>query len=326
MLTSNLPRISLGFFPTPVHELPRLSDALGGPRIWVKRDDQTGLATGGNKVRKLEFSMADAIQQGADTVVTIGAVQSNHIRQTAAAAARLGMRAVLIVSGYPPEHVTGNMLLNYLLGAEVVFTGEKTDITEEVMQAEREKGHKPYLIPVGASNAIGALGLVAGMEELVGQVKENGWHFDWLVLPTGSAGTQAGLCVGARALGYDIKIAGINVSRSTAETQAKVAPIAEACARLIGREMKFPLEEIISFDGYLGEGYSKMGPPEREAIDMAASLDALLLDPVYTGRAMAGLIDLIRKGVIGKDEQVLFWHTGGAAAMPAYAEKLMAGR
>ena len=326
MLTDKFPRTPLGFFPTPVHELPRLSDKLGGPRIWVKRDDQTGMATGGNKTRKLEFSMAEAKAQGADTVVSIGAVQSNHIRQTAAAAARLGMRAVLIVGGDRPEHVTGNMLLNFLMGAEIVWTGDREDITEEVMQAERDKGHKPYLIPVGASNAVGALGFVAGMEELIGQVKENGWHFDRLFLPTGSAGTQAGLCVAAKAHDFPIRIEGINVSRSTRETQERIYKVVEPLVALLGLDLAFAPEDFIAHDAYLGEGYSKMGPPEREAIDLAASLDALLLDPVYTGRAMAGVIDLIRKGEIGKDEHILFWHTGGAAALPAYAEKLMSGR
>jgi len=328
MLTDAMPRVRLGHLPTPLEELPRLTRALGGPRLLVKRDDQTGLATGGNKTRKLEFSVAEALRQGADTLVTLGAVQSNHARQTAAAAARCGLRCFLVLRGHAPTAATGNLLLDHLLGAQVIFSGARTreEIAAEVVAEQRGAGHRPYLIPVGASDEVGAVGFVAALEELRGQLEEQRLRNDRIVVASSSFGTQAGLCVGAKALGFPPQIAGIAIDARRSELQAGVADIARRTIQRLGLELSLAPEEVVAFDGYLGAGYAVMGEPEREAILLAARHEGLLLDPVYTGRAMAGLIDLIRKGEIGNQETVLFWHTGGAAALYAYAEELLAGQ
>jgi L-cysteate sulfo-lyase len=326
MLADAVPRVRLGHLPTPLEELPRLTRALGGPRLLVKRDDQTGLATGGNKTRKLEFSVAEALRQGADTLVTLGAVQSNHARQTAAAAARCGLRCVLVLRGHAPTAVTGNLLLDHLLGARVVFSGDRTreEIAAEVVAEQRAAGHRPYLVPVGASDEVGAVGFVAALEELRGQLEERRLGVDRIVVASSSFGTQAGLCVGAKALGFRPQIVGIAIDARRSEVQAGVADIARRTIQRLGLELSLAPEEVVAFDGYLGAGYAVMGEPEREAILLTARHEGLLLDPVYTGRAMAGLIDLIRKGEIGDQETVLFWHTGGAAALYAYAEELLA--
>ena len=327
MLADHLPRVSLGFFPTPLEELPRLSKALGGPQIWMKRDDQTGLATGGNKTRKLEFSLGEALKQNARTLVTLGAVQSNHCRQTAAAAVRCGLRCVLVLRGHAPRQVTGNLLLDHLLGAEVIFAGDRTreEVADEVFEQLKAEGAAPYFIPVGASNEVGAIGFVAGMEELDGQLKQHNLKVDRVVFGSSSGGTQTGLCLGAKLLGFKGQIAAIAIDSTRAELSAEVARIAQGAIQRLGVDLAFSAEEVVAYDGYLGEGYSIMGEPEKEAIELLARYEGILLDPVYTGRAMAGLIDLIRKGEIGRDETILFWHTGGAAALYAYSEQLMQG-
>ena len=325
MLTKHLPRIHLAYLPTPLDELPRLTQALDGPRLLIKRDDQTGLASGGNKARKLEFTVAEALRQGADTLITVGGVQSNHCRQTAAAAARYGLRCVVVLRGHAPAAWNGNLLLDHLLGAQVVFAGDRTreEVAEEVAKEQQAAGHHPYFIPVGASNEIGAVGFVAALEELDGQLKERQLHVDRVVFASSSFGTQAGLCVGAKAIGFKSQLAAIAIDCQRQEVQAGVADIAMPAIRRLGLEMSFAPEEVIAYDGYLGAGYAIMGEPEKEAIHLMARYEGILLDPVYTGRAMAGLIDLIRKGEFGKDETILFWHTGGSAALFAYAEQLM---
>jgi D-cysteine desulfhydrase len=327
MLTSSMPRVQLGHFPTPHDELPRLSQALDGPRLLVKRDDMTGLAAGGNKTRKLEFSLGEALRLGADTVVTLGAVQSNHARQTAAAAARCGLRCVLVLLGHPPAAENGNLLLDRLLGAEVVFSGNRAreDVADEVVAERRAAGHRPFLIPVGASDAVGAVGFVAGLEELKAQLDDQPTEVDRLVIASSSFGTQAGLIVGAKALGFGPQIVGIAIDSHTAELQEGVADLALRTAQRLGLPLTFSPREVVAFDDYLGDGYAVMGAAEREAISLAARLEGLLLDPVYTGRAMAGLIDLVRRGEIRKRETVLFWHTGGTPALYAYAEQLLRG-
>lgn len=324
MLTDHLPRIPLGHLPTPLEELPRLTRALGGPRLFIKRDDQTGLATGGNKTRKLEFAVADALDQGADTLITMGGVQSNHTRQTAAAAARCGLRCVVVLRGHEPAVWNGNLLLDHLLGAQVVFSGDRTReaVAEEVASRARAAGSRPYLIPVGASNAVGAAGFVAALEELDAQAKERALRVDRVVFASSSFGTQAGLCVGAKAVGFRGQLAAIAIDSRRDELQAAVAAIATATIRRLGWEMAFGPAEVVAYDSYLGGGYAVMGEPEREAISLVARSEGILLDPVYTGRAMAGLIDLIRTGTFGKDETIVFWHTGGAAALFAYADEL----
>ena len=324
MLTDHLPRIPLGHLPTPLEELPRLTRALGGPRLFIKRDDQTGLATGGNKTRKLEFAVADALDQGADTLITMGGVQSNHTRQTAAAAARCGLRCVVVLRGHEPAVWNGNLLLDHLLGAQVVFSGDRTReaVAEEVASQARAAGSRPYLIPVGASNAVGAAGFVAALEELDAQAKERALRVDRVVFASSSFGTQAGLCVGAKAVGFRGQLAAVAIDSRRDELQAGVAAIATATIRRLGWEMAFGPAEVVAYDSYLGGGYAVMGEPEREAISLVARSEGILLDPVYTGRAMAGLIDLIRTGTFGKDETIVFWHTGGAAALFAYADEL----
>jgi L-cysteate sulfo-lyase len=328
MLTDHLPRTRLAHLPTPLHELPRLARALGGPRLFVKRDDQTGLATGGNKTRKLEFSVGEALRQGADTLVTLGAVQSNHCRQTAAAAAATGLRCVLVLRGHAPAATTGNLLLDHLLGAEIVFAGDRTreEVGGEVVARERAAGRRPFLIPVGASDEVGAAGYVAALEELDQQLRQTGLGVDRVVFASSSYGTQSGMIVGAKALGFRAQLAGIAIDSTRQELQAGVADLAARTARRVRLDVSISKDEIVGLDGYLGAGYAVMGEPEREAILLAARHEGLLLDPVYTGRAMAGLIDLVRRGEIGKSETVLFWHTGGAAALYAYADQLLGPR
>ena len=327
MLTDRVARVRLGHLPTPLDELPRLSRLLGGPRLLVKRDDQTGLAAGGNKTRKLEFSVGEALRQGADTLVTLGAVQSNHARQTAAAAAAHGLRCVLVLRGDAPAAATGNLLLDHLLGARVVFTGSRSreEVAQEVVAADRAAGRRPFLIPVGASDEIGSAGFVAAIEEVQAQLRDGGVTVDRVVVASSSYGTQAGMCVGAKALGFGPQIAGIAIDSSREEVQAGVAGIAARLCRRLGLDVSLSPDEVVAYDGYLGGGYAVMGEPEREAIRLTAQTEGILLDPVYTGRAMAGLIDLVRRGEIGKDETVLFWHTGGSPALYAYADQLLQG-
>lgn len=328
MLTDSVPRVRLGHLPTPVEELPRLARALGLRRLLVKRDDLTGLAGGGNKTRKLEFSVAEALQQGADTLVTLGAVQSNHARQTAAAAARCGLRCTLVLGGHPPAAENGNLLLDRLLGAEVVFSGERTreDAAAQAVAGLRAAGRRPFLIPMGASDEVGAAGFVAALEELEAQCRAQRLHLDRIVVASSSFGTQAGLSLGAAALGFGSQIVGISIDSRLAELQAGVADIARRTARRLGLEATVEPHQVVAFDRYLGGGYAVLGEAEREAIFLAARQEGLLLDPVYTGRAMAGLIDLARRGDVGKDEVVLFWHTGGTPALHAYADGLLPAR
>jgi D-cysteine desulfhydrase family pyridoxal phosphate-dependent enzyme len=327
MLTDHLPRIALAHLPTPLEELPRLTKALGGPRLYIKRDDQTGLAGGGNKARKLEFSVAEALRQGADTLITLGGVQSNHCRQTAAAAARCGLRCIVVLRGHAPATSNGNLLLDYLLGAQVVFSGDRTReaVAEDVAKEQRAAGHLPHVIPVGASNEIGAVGFVAAIEEMDRQLKEQHLNVDHVVFASSSYGTQAGLCVGAKAVGFTPRIAAIAIDSSRAELQKGVAEISVATIRRLGLELNVTPDEVVAYDGYLGAGYAIMGEPEKEAISLVARTEGILLDPVYTGRAMAGMIDLIRKGEFDKDETIVFWHTGGSAALFAYADQLLEG-
>jgi L-cysteate sulfo-lyase len=326
MLTDPLPRVRLAHLPTPLQEMPRLARALGGPRLLVKRDDQTGLATGGNKARKLEFSVGEALRRGADTLVTLGAVQSNHARQTAAAAAACGLRCVLVLRGEPPAAATGNLLLDHLLGAQVVFSGPRTreEVAEQVLAEERAAGRHPYLIPVGASDEFGAPGFVAALEEVVAQLEAQRLRPDRIVLATSSFGTQAGMCAAAQALRFEAQIAGIAIDSERAQVQAGVSDLANRTLRRLGLEPSLSPREVVAYDGYLGGGYAVLGEPEKEAISLAARYEGILLDPVYTGRAMAGLVDLVRRQEIGRGETILFWHTGGSAALHAYAAELLA--
>jgi D-cysteine desulfhydrase family pyridoxal phosphate-dependent enzyme len=321
-METGLPRIPLAHLPTPVTPLERLTQALGGARIFIKRDDLTGLAGGGNKTRKLEFLVADALANGADTLITVGAPQSNHCRQTAAAAAQVGMRCRLVLRGAPPDDFGGNLLLDKLLGAELRFAGQRSreQVMEEMVSAELREGHNPYPIPLGGSTALGAIAYALAVEELLWQTDV---RFDRIIFASSSGGTQAGLIAGAHLLGFHGQILGISVDEPSDKLRGMVAPIARETIRLLGGSAAIGVAEVTVSADYLGGGYGVLGDPEREAIRLFARNEGILLDPVYTGRAAAGMIDLIRRGVIGKDEVVLFWHTGGVPALWAYAEELL---
>jgi D-cysteine desulfhydrase family pyridoxal phosphate-dependent enzyme len=321
-METGLPRIPLAHLPTPVTPLERLTQALGGARIFIKRDDLTGLAGGGNKTRKLEFLVADALANGADTLITVGAPQSNHCRQTAAAAAQVGMRCILVLRGAPPDDFGGNLLLDKLLGAELRFAGQQSreQVMEEIVSAELKEGHNPYPIPLGGSTALGAIAYALAVEELLWQTDV---RFDRIIFASSSGGTQAGLIAGAHLLGFHGQILGISVDESSDRLREMVAPIARETIRLLGGSAAIGVAEVTASADYLGGGYGVLGDPEREAIRLFARNEGILLDPVYTGRAAAGMIDLIRRGAIGKDEVVLFWHTGGVPALWAYAGELL---
>jgi L-cysteate sulfo-lyase len=306
----------------PIFPLPRLTAQLGGPQLWVKRDDQTGLATGGNKARKLEFLVAEALARGADTLITGGAAQSNHARQTAAAAARFGLDCTLVLRGEAPAQPQGNLLLDRLLGAETVWAGDESlpERLEVVADHMRSRGRRPYVVPYGGSNPVGASGYAAAMEELLLQCARQGLRFDHIVLPSSSGGTQAGLLVGARARGCEARILGISVDPQAATLQDILADLATATAEHLGLHLSFVADDFAVDDSYLGGGYGVLSDLEREAILSAARTEGLLLDPVYTGRAFGGLLDLVRRGVFAPGERVLFWHTGGTAGLFARAD------
>jgi D-cysteine desulfhydrase family pyridoxal phosphate-dependent enzyme len=324
MLVEKLSRVPIAYLPTPLEPLSRLTAQLGGPELWIKRDDQTGLATGGNKARKLEFLVADAQAAQADTLVTGGAAQSNHARQTAAAAARFGFACALALRGKEPPDVQGNLLLSRLLGAEVTWAGDEplARVMARIAEELRAEGRSPYVIPYGGSNPIGASGYVAAMEELLGQCKDYGLQFDCIVLASSSAGTQAGLAVGARALGYEGRILGISVDHPAGVLRHMLAGLATATADHLGLEFVFTPEEFDVNDAYLGGGYAVVGDLERGAVRTMARVEGVLLDHVYTGRAFGGLLDLIRGDSFRPGERVLFWHTGGTASLFGFAGEI----
>ena len=325
MSLEHLPRYPLGFFPTPIHPLPNLTTRLGGPALWVKRDDQTGLATGGNKTRKLEFLVADALARQADTLITVGAPQSNHARQTAAAAAKAGLKSALVLRGAAPAARTGNILLDDLVGAEIFWAGQRQvdDVAAEVEAELRTRGQRPYLIPLGGSNPIGAAGYAAAMLELMEQARSSGLSFEAVVFATSSGGTHSGLVLGAKLSGYAGRVLVISVDHPADHLIPLLVDLASATAQHIGETITFSAGDFEVNDQYLGGGYAVMGEPEREAIRLCAQTEGLLVDPVYTGRALAGLIDLIRRGEFRAGQNVLFWHTGGLPALFAYAGQLM---
>ncbi len=317
------PRVRIAQLPTPIESLPRLSAELQGPRIWVKRDDQTGLAFGGNKTRKLEFVLAEAQANGARTLITTGGIQSNHCRQTAALAARVGMKCIVVLSGQEPEQPDGNLLLDHLFGARLVWTTreQRDAVLQQTFEDSWAAGERPYKIPLGASTPIGALGYLQAFDEMLGQDLRP----DWTVVASSSGGTQAGLALGARKARFEGHILGISIDHPQAELQETVAWLASEASERSGERIDFAPEDIEVNDDYLGAGYAVMGEPEREAIRLFARTEGLLLDPVYTGRAAAGMIDLIRKGFLKQGQTVLFWHTGGQPALFAepYAGEIL---
>lgn len=312
-----LPRVPLGFLPTPVQTLPHLSAALGGPQISVKRDDQTGLAFGGNKTRKLEYLAAVALAAGTDRLITAGAPQSNHCRQTAAAAAHLGLACTLVLAGTAPGQLSANNLLGHLLGADIIWVAkeEREAQLQAAFDAAQAAGGQPYLVPYGGSSPLGAAAYAFALEEMLGQ----GTEPDWIVFATSSGGTQAGLLAGAKLLGYGGRILGISVDEGAEDLKPRIANLANETIELLGGGERVSAAEVKVDDSYVGEGYAVIGEPEREAIHLFARLEGLLVDPVYTGRAAAALLDLVRSGFFAKGETVLFWHTGGTPALFADA-------
>jgi D-cysteine desulfhydrase family pyridoxal phosphate-dependent enzyme len=311
----DIPRVGLAHLPTPLERMSRLAEDLGGPELWVKRDDLTGLAFGGNKTRKLELLVADAIHARCRLLLTRGAPQSNHCRQTAAAAARLGLECTLVLTGYPPADKLGNLLLDHVLAARIIWSGDEDPdkVLQEAFETAVEEARHPYLIPYGGSNVLGATAYALAIEELAAA----GQEFDRIVVATSSGGTQAGMLAGVAALGLPTRVTGISVDPTREALEARMLPLLEEILTWLELSPgQTPEIEII--DRYLGGGYAVVGAAEREAIEFFGRVEGILVDPVYTGRAAAGLIDLIRSGRIEPDERVLFWHTGGTPALFAF--------
>lgn len=321
---TRLPRVPLAHLPTPLEQPRRLAEAVGLPHLWMKRDDSTGLALGGNKARKLEFLVGDALDRGCDVLITTGGAQSNHARMTAAAARKVGMDCVLLLNDTPPAETQGNLLLDRVLGAEVRFMQSpnyaETHRQMEVLAKElRRAGRRPYLIPVGGSTPRAAMGYLLAVEELAGQWLE-GPAPDAMVLAAGSTGTLTGVMLGARRLFPDCRIYGISVSSPEEQGKRRCHALLGETLELLGEEWEISPEEVPFRGDWLGPGYAVPTPEGMEAIRLTAATEGILLDPVYTGKAMAGLIGLARTGEIRPEERVVFWHTGGAPGLFAFPE------
>jgi L-cysteate sulfo-lyase len=326
MLLSRFARVDLSHAPTPLEPLDRLRRVLGGPRLWIKRDDCTGLAQGGNKARKLEYLVADALAKNCDTLITPGAVQSNHVRMTAAAAARFGLKAHAVLerrvtSTDDDYEENGNVLLDELLGCPRTYVPSGADVgaaCAEVAKDLAAKGAKPYIIPGGGSNPVGALGYVACAVELLEQAKAKGIEISRVVHGTGSSGTQAGLVAGFAALRSRVEVFGISVRQPRDKQESVVFDLACRTADRLGQPGIVKRESVFADDGYVGPGYGLPTPGMIDAVTLLARTEGLLLDPVYSGKAMAGMIDHIRKGTFRADENVVFLHTGGATSLFGY--------
>lgn len=328
-MLGHIPRYPLAVLPTPLTDAVRLRQALGGPaacpRILIKRDDLTALGLGGNKARKLEFLIADALAQGADTVVTTGAVQSNHARMTAAAARVAGLRSVLVLTKRTEEPgLEGNLLLDRLFAADVRFVdavdpmlavGNDEAVVADVVREEAKQGRKAYVIPVGGSSPIGALGYVTGTEELVGQLQAMGVSPSRVYYASGSRGTQAGLTLGARLHGASYALWGVAVSAGEEEKIERARRVANEAAALLGVSTRIELQDLFTDQGFIGEGYGIPTSEGLEAIDLLARTEAILLDPVYTSKGFAALVRHVRAGEIPPDDTVVFLHTGGMPAL-----------
>jgi len=327
MKIGRLPRVRLATLPTPLEETPRLTKMLGGPRILFKRDDNDGFALGGNKARKLEFLIADAMQKGADTIITTGGVQSNHARITAAAAKRYGMRPILVLRGDSSAEYDGNLLLDKLFGAEIRIVApdmrDTMPIMQDIAEEMRDGGREPYIIPSGGSNPVGAIAYSNAILEIISQAVEMSVKVDHVVFASGSGGTQGGLLFGAKALNFQGRILGISDGASRDPLASKIVEIANGCARLIDSHVSVSLKDVDFLDQYAGKGYGILQKEVVDAIMTVAGTEGILLDPVYTGKAMWGLMDLIHQGYFEKDETVVFIHTGGTPALFAYRKELV---
>jgi len=309
-------RIRVAHLPTPIEAVPRLSQWLEGPEIFFKRDDLTGIAKTGNKVRKLEFLLAEAQQLGCEVLITCGGAQSNHARATAVAAAKVGMKCHLILRNAATGDLDGNLFLDRLFNAEITFiTPREYEQVEDLMgklaEAYEAKGTKPYVIPEGGSSALGALGYAVAMEEVARQMKAQRLEFHHMICAVGSGGTLAGMLLGRSAFDLKAEVHGINVCEDAPYFQNRVANILRDAKRRFGFELNLHKNDISVIGGYVGKGYGLSSQEEIDLIKQVARLEGIILDPVYTGKAMFGVMDLVRKGRFKKEEKILFWHTGG---------------
>ena len=309
-------RYALAHTPTPIEKLERLTQLFGGPEIYIKRDDLTGIGKTGNKVRKLEYLIAEALREGAQLLITCGGVQSNHARATALAAAKVGLKSHLVLRDSAGGDIDGNLFIDRLVGAEVDFITPKQyeqadDIMHRLAETYASKGLKAYVIPEGGSIAIGALGYVHAIEETRRQMETLHLEFDHMISAVGSGGTMAGMLLGKSAYHLKAQIHGINVCDDAPFFQERISNIIRDAKRKFGFDLNLPKKDINIIDGYIGKGYGLSRQEEIELIKLVAQTEGIILDPVYTAKAMYGLKDQIRKGRFTKSEKVLFWHTGG---------------
>jgi len=326
----SLPRVRLANLPTPLEEAPRLSEYLHGPRIWIKRDDLTGLALGGSKARKLEFLLGQARQEGCDVVITVGAVQSNHARMTAAAARRLGFEPIVVLNGEPPDLAQGNLLLDRIFGAEVRVIQTDDDyilmgVVEDLARQLRRAGRKPYVIPRGGSNAYGAAGYLQAWLELQAQITAADIRVDAVVHASTSGGTQSGLYTGTKVTDSGVQVIGISAGPPRDVVTTRILGIVTDLVEVLDLRWRPHPDDLIVYDDYVGERYGVPTPECLDAIRAVARTEGVLLDPVYTGKGMAGLMGLIAKERLTPGQNVVFWHTGGQPAVFAHAAALQEG-
>lgn len=319
-------RIILANLPTKIEKLERISAQLQGPSIYIKRDDQTGTELSGNKIRKLEYCIREAIDQGCDTLITCGGIQSNHCRATAAAAAKLGLKAIVVLRGHDPDTYEGNLLLDHLLGAEVRwissedYRDHRMDIMHTIADEVSAKGQQAYVIPEGASSGIGAFGYFSALQEIVQQEQKLGISFDAVIVAVGSGGTHGGLLLAQQLLPTSHRIIGINVCDDEDYFIKAITTVIEESAHYLDQSVTIPTEAIEIIDGYVGKGYAQSQPQELQCIKDLASLEGVILDPVYTGKAFYGLVEEIRKGTFQDLQNILFIHTGGLYGLFPHSE------
>lgn len=324
MWLKDLPRVRLAALPTPLEYAPRLSEELD-IGLYLKRDDNTGLAAGGNKARKLEYLVGDALSQGCDTLITTGGPQSNHCRMTAAAAAKMGLDCHLVFTSGEIKARQGNLLLDELLGAQFHFLGSDdghlaTQKMQELAQNLKEMGKKPYIVPLGGSSPVGASAYIRAVKEFIDQADSIQKTFDYIVHASGSAGTQAGLLAGVKCFALQTQVLGMSVSRPTARLSGEVLELCRQTIAHAGLSANVSSGDVHVYDEYVGNGYGIPTDLSTRAIKMFARLEGVIIDPVYTAKAAAGLIDLVHKGEIPRGAQVVFWHTGGSPALFAEQE------